>query len=246
MKKNERHGERFNPYKTFHGLFIPEAIAELPTQQLSQGAKIAYGRLCRYAGKDGNAYPKISTLAQQIGCVERQASKYLSELKEFGLIETRRVGLGKPNEYFFLWHEIFDGRTRDSATDRNSCSHTVVNNDSVPSYKESHEKESQKKRSILTANAVLTTDDSINAIVKHYRHLIDSRAKLDPRARNAIEEQLKHWSLNELLEAISNFHDNAQWHMRYHRYNGLSWFFRDETQVDKWFGMTELEEYTEV
>src|SRR5438105_2445720 len=41
-------GERFNPQKRFCGSYVPEAIYKY--RGLSPGAKLIYGRLCRYAG----------------------------------------------------------------------------------------------------------------------------------------------------------------------------------------------------
>ena len=41
-------GQAFNPYKFFTGIFIPEQICRY--KGLSTGAKLIYGRLCRYAG----------------------------------------------------------------------------------------------------------------------------------------------------------------------------------------------------
>ena len=40
---------------------------------VSAGAKLAYGRLARYAGQDGNCYPAVVTLGAEIGVGSRQA-----------------------------------------------------------------------------------------------------------------------------------------------------------------------------
>ena len=47
-------GEPFNPVGLFHGIFIPEAICKY--RGLPLGAKMVYGRLCRYAGRDAAVY----------------------------------------------------------------------------------------------------------------------------------------------------------------------------------------------
>jgi hypothetical protein len=47
-------GEPFNPYRMFNGLYIPEGLARCPW--ISPGAKLAWGRLARYAGEDGRCY----------------------------------------------------------------------------------------------------------------------------------------------------------------------------------------------
>jgi hypothetical protein len=77
------------------------------------GAKIVYGRLCRYAGEDGWAYPSIESLATEVGIRETQARKYLRELMQKRFVgcepRTDETGRQTSNRYFFLWHEAFDG-----------------------------------------------------------------------------------------------------------------------------------------
>jgi hypothetical protein len=46
-----RVGQPFNPFGMFAGIVIPETQGRSPV--LSPGAKLAYGRLARYAGADG-------------------------------------------------------------------------------------------------------------------------------------------------------------------------------------------------
>jgi CTP-dependent riboflavin kinase len=94
----------------FAGIFIPEALVRF--KGLSAGAKLAYGRLARYAGQDGDCFPAVATLASEIGVSARQAQRYLSELEKRKLI--RRFGRifergQASNEYEFLWHALFTG-----------------------------------------------------------------------------------------------------------------------------------------
>src|SRR5262249_15404111 len=101
-------GEPFNPYRMFNGLFIPEGLARC--SWISGGAKLAWGRLARYAGEDGCCYPTVKTLGAEIGVGERQAQKYIAELERTALI--RRVsrfaeGAQTSNAFEFLWHELF-------------------------------------------------------------------------------------------------------------------------------------------
>ena len=42
-------GQPFNPFKLFNGIYIPEALVR--AKGISAGAKLAYGRLTRYAGR---------------------------------------------------------------------------------------------------------------------------------------------------------------------------------------------------
>jgi hypothetical protein len=83
---------------------------------MSPGAKLIYGRLCRYAGKDGYVYPAIGTLADETGMGETQARTYLKELENGRFISVdrenrhyRNDGSGGSNRYVFLWHAAFLG-----------------------------------------------------------------------------------------------------------------------------------------
>jgi hypothetical protein len=111
-----QHGQAFNPYGLFTGIFVPEALARFT--QLSPGAKLAYGRLARYAGQDGNCFPAVATLASEIGVGLRQAQKYLAELERLCLIRriTRFAEKGQTsNSFQFLWHPVFASGVNDSS-----------------------------------------------------------------------------------------------------------------------------------
>lgn len=129
----------FNPFGLFHGVFIPEALIQF--SGLSPGAKIAYGRLVRYAGQDGACHPRQTTLAREIGVTDRQVRSYIGELTTLGFLRVVRKGLHAPNEYFFLWHPIFNGSDRKevSAQDRKLRSHQDRNETSAPIPRESRE-----------------------------------------------------------------------------------------------------------
>ena len=105
-----RIGQPFNPYRLFTGIFIPEALVRY--QGLTCGAKIAYGRLARYAGENGECFPSIPTLVTEIGMGATQARTYVHELSEkrFIAIEQRP---GSSGVYKFLWHEAFAGEIGD-------------------------------------------------------------------------------------------------------------------------------------
>lgn len=94
----------FNPWKLFRGLYVPEWLAERP--EVSPGAKLCYGRLLRYAGRKGVAYPSVRTLGKALGVSERQVSRYLSELRKHGLIHVT-VRRAHSALYEFLLHPWF-------------------------------------------------------------------------------------------------------------------------------------------
>lgn len=153
--------KRFNPYRTFNGVLIPEAICRIPDSELSQGAKVTYGRLARYAGEQGYAFPKQDTLGKEIGCSMRQARRYLSELCDFGLLESARRGKKRSNVYFFLWHKIFDQqwKNKSDGTETVHCDGTGLSHP----YEESHSKrvKNQNAKRVSDSKAHNTTMDDV-------------------------------------------------------------------------------------
>jgi hypothetical protein len=104
-----RVGAEFIPYKKFICVLIPEAMAR--NRDLPPGAKLVYGRLSRYSGKDGRCYPALETLAEEVGLGKRQTQKHLRTLESEGFI--RRVERfadrrQTSNRYVFLWHQLFE------------------------------------------------------------------------------------------------------------------------------------------
>lgn len=93
-------GERFNPYRFFVGIFIPNALVRY--KGLSPSAKLVYGRLSQYAGKDGKCFPSEDVLADEVGLSKRQVYRLISELENERFIVCQATG------YMFLWHDIFD------------------------------------------------------------------------------------------------------------------------------------------
>jgi hypothetical protein len=144
-------GEPFNPYGLFNGIFVPEAICKY--RGLPLGAKMVYGRLCRYAGRDGAVYPSMSTLAAELGIGKTQARTYVQELEHKHFIAVDREnrhffpnGSGGSNKYVFLWHAAFDGEEGKSRK-----TPPVRKTGGVPlrktGGKENHHQESQKEES---------------------------------------------------------------------------------------------------
>ena len=92
----------YNPYKLFYGIFVPDWLA--PRTEISWGAKACFGKLAKFAGKNGVAYPFQDKLAEALGIQKRQIQRYLKELQNYKLIEIKIQGLGKPNLYYFCTH----------------------------------------------------------------------------------------------------------------------------------------------
>ena len=102
-------GAPFIPFKKFLILAIPEAMARI--RELPPGAKLVYGRLCRYAGEDGLCYPAVELLAAEVGLGKRQTQKHLKTLQRMGFIFRKarfRNHKQTSNSFVFLWHQIFE------------------------------------------------------------------------------------------------------------------------------------------
>jgi len=198
-----RPGEAFNPYRMFTGLFIPEGLARASC--VSAGAKMAWGRLARYAGEDGLCFPTVKTLGGEIGVGERQAQKYLAELEKACLI--RRVErfanrAQTSNTFEFLWHEIFERGVNDrSGEGVNDDSPRGVNDRSPKESqtKESHLEESQPSRLRLSGHESQKTRSATGtsaARCKQYPQLREAIAdymqgqgeeRIYPRARHVVD-----------------------------------------------------------
>ena len=108
-------GQRFNPYKIFIGSFIPNIL--LKCRGLSAGAKLTWARLAQFMGEQGECFPSIDTLANEVGIEKRQCIRYLSELEKLNFIKIERPeGKDKlkhmTNKYYFIWNEIFNDTSR--------------------------------------------------------------------------------------------------------------------------------------
>src|SRR4051812_13970287 len=102
----KRNGERFNPYKMFLGAMTPNWLMRMTG--LSQGAKLCYARLAQYAGRDGRVYASEETLSKALGVSERQAARYIRDLKNAGLVGVAHRGFGGTNHYVFLWPDAVE------------------------------------------------------------------------------------------------------------------------------------------
>ncbi|MGE4116249.1 MAG: helix-turn-helix domain-containing protein [Candidatus Nanopelagicales bacterium] len=92
-----------NPYRLFDGAFVPWWLLRRP--EVSQGAKLTWCVLARRASPEtGEAVVRVEDVAADVATDERQARRYLDELRDLGLVTSRRRGLGLPNVYVFPRH----------------------------------------------------------------------------------------------------------------------------------------------
>jgi hypothetical protein len=142
-------GQPFNPFGLFNGLWVPEALARC--RWLSIGAKLAWARLARYAGRDGRCFPTMKTLGEEIGVGERQAQKYVAELERHQLVRRVSRYLGRAqtsNGFEFLWHELFEEGVNDRSGGRVNDSSGDGVNDSSPKENQSEESQFEETTTI--------------------------------------------------------------------------------------------------
>lgn len=150
---------RFNPWRLFTGIFLPECICRY--RGLSAGAKIVLGRLFRFAGKDGKAFPSRSTIGRECGMEWRQAARYLAELEYEGFVEVdradlhyRKDGSGGTPTYYFLRHPCFDSPPPMSDVTRVPMSHLVgVRGTKCDTLRESSSKRVKLRESVRPAGS---------------------------------------------------------------------------------------------
>lgn len=143
-------GERFNPYRLFRGLFIPEAVAKC--REISSGTKVSYGRLIRYARERGYCWPKQDALAADLGIHERQARRYLQELQSAGLIRREFQGIGLPKRYVFLWAPIFEPTLFDTPSSPVESDRSTRSEMAAPSGHNPPDKEDRARVVEITAD----------------------------------------------------------------------------------------------
>ena len=110
-----QNGQEYNPYKVFVGIFIPNLLIQ--NKNLSPGAKITFGVLCQFSGKNGVCCPRQEKIAERMGVSKRQVIRYIEELKKGELILVARQGLHKPNYYKFLWRKEWTDTSNQEVTD---------------------------------------------------------------------------------------------------------------------------------
>jgi GntR family transcriptional regulator len=99
-------GDPFNPYGMFNGIWVPESLLRCP--EISASAKLLYGRLARYAGRDGRCFPSVETLAVELGMTARQVQRLLWQLCNANFLrkdaQYRPNGSQTANAYVFLYN----------------------------------------------------------------------------------------------------------------------------------------------
>jgi hypothetical protein len=100
-------GRPMNPWRAYSILIIPSALGE--AEWLTHGAKMTYGALCSFAGRDGVCWASMKEIARKIGVEWKQARRYIHELQHVLLIAVQERE-GYRSKYIFLEHPVLDRR----------------------------------------------------------------------------------------------------------------------------------------
>jgi hypothetical protein len=117
MQPNESNGNvkagrrYYTPFKAFIGAVIPNWL--MKRTDISQGAKLCFGRLAQYAGRNHGAFPGRETLAVELGVSGATVRDYLAALVKADLIECQRIGCTKENIYWFIVNPDLEFRSSD-------------------------------------------------------------------------------------------------------------------------------------
>jgi len=107
--EEQRTGKYYNPHKQFIGSIVPNWL--MKRTDVSQGAKLCFGRLAQFAGKHDFAFPGHQRLAVELGVSVATVKSYLRELAIKGLIESQRMGSANFSRYYFLHNSAVEFRT---------------------------------------------------------------------------------------------------------------------------------------
>lgn len=180
---------RFNPHKRYNGIYIPEGIYMLDC--LTPVSKLVYGRLLRYAGKNGVAYPKQSTIAEELAVSEKSIMRAVKQLFDTGLIEIiqgNRLN-HQPNSYYFLEHECLGSSEKDILSDSEETKSPFY-------YKEESQKEeSQKKQEVE-----VSFKDEWNTMAKE--NGLSTIVKITGKRKSHLNARVKDYTSDGVLKAI--------------------------------------------
>lgn len=110
-------GQRFVPARDDKNPFARVPIGILSRPGLTDGAKLLYGLLARYAGQDGRCHPSQERLARDLCKSARQVRRLVAELEAAGLIRATLPAhgdraRGQAAEYTFTPYRTPDAHDR--------------------------------------------------------------------------------------------------------------------------------------
>ncbi len=74
------------------------------------------------------------------------------------------------------------------------------------------------------------------AAFEAYRSAIQPRARFLPAARDKIKRRLQTYTIDELLQAVSNFAADA-WYMQHNAHRGAAWFYHSDDRIEQYINL---------
>lgn len=122
---------------------IPRTV--LKASNLSMQAKTVYTLLLDYAWQKGKCFPGQTRMAKDLGVHRNTIQRYLTELKEYGLIRWDRRGFKKTNIYYILPLEFLSSDKDDAQESVHHDEQSTVQPDAQRSVHKKEEAEYKKK-----------------------------------------------------------------------------------------------------
>ena len=242
-RKHEPYGERFNPYKMFNGSFVPDWLG--CREEMKAGPKLCYGRLMRYAGKDGRAFPRHKALATALGVSVTTSQRYVSELKKHRLIETKQRGLTLPNDYYFLRHPWMDevpepplpkglnGQTDAAGTAKPGCSDLPTLMDTRESEKRDSEGLLDKKQEEVKLDIAQLIQEKITSDSEEFPFYDVVKANLStkPSSLGSVVQGCLRPQVEALLDALGVRADQENFDSRFALYQLITEVVTSDVQL---------------
>ena len=178
---------------------------------LSSDAKILYGILLdrvsmsarnKWLDEEGRVYVymTLSSIEYSIGCCKQKAVNLLTELEEFGLIERKRQGQGKPTRvyvknFILVWNSYL----------KKYENHTSKSMENIPLevYEADSNKNNTNNNQINNNNPILSEEDVDNSDRESYREYLYDQLEMEIlRERYPYEREVLDAILNMMLDVI--------------------------------------------
>jgi Helix-turn-helix domain len=157
--------------------FIQIPYPVLRDAKISHAAKLVYGRLKLYAGKDGQCNPKHATLAREVCVAVRQLRNVLNELRKAGWIDWYRTRTS-------CWYTVHPDRQVSAEQDRQKIATQTGKNLPIRSAKNCQQKRSSENHHRRDVS------EKKNARSLEEPTLVGPAENLISRTQNADDEKL--------------------------------------------------------
>lgn len=101
---NQAGKDLYNPKSVAPSVFIPSWLIQVSTKEISNNAKMLYGRLSQWSNEKGHVHRSSPQLAKELGTTTRNIERQLKELRDLNLIGTYQATAGGINHFEFYIH----------------------------------------------------------------------------------------------------------------------------------------------